>query len=517
MEEPTNMDPSPGTVLHGHEHGAAPPPVPPPPPVAGAPSESNPFPQTWTGPQPSWATKSDKIVCVMVGLPARGKSYISRRLAQYLQFFYGVPTKVFNVGDYRRVEAQGATGDSYQDATFFDVRNEEAMRIRRKASELALADLTRWMLNVSPHRLEPAMDDLFLSGDFGCVAIFDATNSTQERRAWIVEQLRPTGAKIIFIESICNDEKRILENIMNSKVDTKATKDYRGVDVSTAVSDFQERIAKYAEVYETLTEKDLIWIKLIDGGREMSMNNIRGFLPSRIAQFLINLHVQQRTIYLSRHGQSEYNRLGKLGGDSDLTKHGHDYAIELGKWVEENVMVHPDGTPRPARMWTSSLLRTRQTAKHIPHPKIDGPNGQEWINMRLKSFRNLDEIYAGVCDGLTNEEVIEQFPEEAAQRAKDKFRYRYPRGESYTDLIARLEPIAHEIERLREPVVIIAHQAILRVLYAYFMGYPREQCIGVSVPLNTVIQLTPTSFGCEELRIRVLDRPEGEQLDPASH
>jgi hypothetical protein len=76
--------------------------------------------------------------------------------------------------------------------------------------------------------------------------------------------------KGIFIESICNDEKRILENIMNSKVDTKATKDYRGVDVSTAVSDFQERVAKYAEVYETLTEKDLIWIKLIDGGREMT-------------------------------------------------------------------------------------------------------------------------------------------------------------------------------------------------------------------------------------------------------
>ena len=35
---------------------------------------------------------------------------------------------------------------------------------------------------------------------------------------------------------------------------------------------------------------------------------------------------------------------------------------------------------------------------------------------------------------------------------------RYPRGESYTDLIARLEPIAHEMERQREPLLIVAHQ-----------------------------------------------------------
>ena len=42
---------------------------------------SNPYPQTW-GPPTSYATRSDKIVCVMVGLPARGKSYIARRLSQ---------------------------------------------------------------------------------------------------------------------------------------------------------------------------------------------------------------------------------------------------------------------------------------------------------------------------------------------------------------------------------------------------------------------------------------------------
>lgn len=84
-------------------------------------------------------------------------------------------------------------------------------------------------------------------------------------------------------------------------------------------------------------------------------------------------------------------------------------------------------------------------------------------------------------------------------------------------MIARLEPLAHELERLREPVVIVAHQAILRVLYSYFMGLPREECINVSIPLNTMIKITPTSNGCQEERTLILNHPEGEVLDPASH
>ena len=102
-------------------------------------------------------------------------------------------------------------------------------------------------------------------------------------------------------------------------------------------------------------------------------------------------------------------------------------------------------------------------------------------------------------------------------RKCDKFTYRYPRGESYADLITRLEPLAHELERAREPVVIVAHQAILRVLYAYFMGFAREECTRISIPLNTVIRIMPTSKSCEEERTVVLAHPKGEQLDPASH
>lgn len=41
---------------------------------------------------------------------------------------------------------------------------------------------------------------------------------------------------------------------------------------------------------------------------------------------------------------------------------------------------------------------------------------------------------------------------------QDKLAYRYPRGESYLDVIARLEPMILEMERHREPLLIISHQ-----------------------------------------------------------
>ncbi|KAI6857090.1 hypothetical protein KC334_g22142, partial [Hortaea werneckii] len=47
-----------------------------------------------------------KLVIVMVGLPARGKSYITKKLARYLNWLQH-DTTIFNVGERRRVAAGG--------------------------------------------------------------------------------------------------------------------------------------------------------------------------------------------------------------------------------------------------------------------------------------------------------------------------------------------------------------------------------------------------------------------------
>jgi broad specificity phosphatase PhoE len=47
---------------------------------------------------------------------------------------------------------------------------------------------------------------------------------------------------------------------------------------------------------------------------------------------------------------------------------------------------------------------------------------------------------------------------------------------------------------------VIAHQAVIRALYAYFTDVPAEECPRVPVPLHGVIELTPRAYGCEERR-----------------
>jgi hypothetical protein len=79
------------------------------------------------------------LVIAMVGLPARGKSYIVKMLRRYL-VWNGYEAEVFNVGSYRR--KMGLAG---ADATFFASSNADASR---KRDELALAvqqDMYRWL------------------------------------------------------------------------------------------------------------------------------------------------------------------------------------------------------------------------------------------------------------------------------------------------------------------------------------------------------------------------------------
>ncbi|MED6252603.1 hypothetical protein ATANTOWER_014091, partial [Ataeniobius toweri] len=76
---------------------------------------------------------------VMVGLPARGKTYISKKLTRYLNWI-GVSTKVFNVGQYRREATR-----SYNSYEFFKPDNAEAMKIRNACVNTALEDVCDYL------------------------------------------------------------------------------------------------------------------------------------------------------------------------------------------------------------------------------------------------------------------------------------------------------------------------------------------------------------------------------------
>jgi broad specificity phosphatase PhoE/predicted kinase len=403
-----------------------------------------------------------KIAFVMVGLPARGKTFIARKIARYLSWL-GNKTGVFNVGSYRRARL-----GSHQHHSFFDPRNETGHNARRDVALAALDDMLAFLR------------------DGGDIAIYDATNNTRERRALVRARCAAAGLQVVFVESICNDPAIIGANIRATKA---RSPDYEGVPEEEAVRDFRMRIAHYESAYEEVGEDEGRFVKIIDVGRKMVLHRIEGYLLARVVHYLLNLHVQPRSVWLTRHGESAFNVLGRIGGDAPLSDTGRVYARTLASVVQErmgpNVVV-----------WTSTLHRTIETADALGLP--------------FRTWRALDEVDAGVCDGMTYEEISEAMPLEYEARGADKFRYRYPRGESYQDVIQRLEPVIFELERERAPVLIIGHQAVLRALYAYMMDRPPQECPFVSIPLHTILELEPTAYGCDERRIDLPPTP----LDP---
>jgi broad specificity phosphatase PhoE/predicted kinase len=409
--------------------------------------------------QPLDPPSTDRLVVVMVGLPARGKTYIARKLARYLRW-QGRRARVFNVGNYRR-ERLGAQ----QPADFFDPTNPEGVEARRQMAQAALDDMLGWLERE------------------GEVGIYDATNSTRERRAWVRAACEAHGCRVLFVESVCDDPDVLEHNVRETKL---RSPDYQEVDPERAVADFHRRIAMYARAYEPVAEPDASWVRIVDAGRQLHVNQLQGYLPSRIVPFLMNLHLSPRTIWLTRHGESAFNPQDRIGGNPDLTGRGRAYGDALRSFFAERA-------PDDLIVWTSTLHRTRQTA--------------ERMGRKYRPWKPLDEIDAGLFDGMTYAQVRATAPDEYMARAQDKLRYRYPRGESYLDVLQRLDPVLIELERQRRPVLIVAHNAVIRGLYAYFADEPAERVPHLDVPLHTLIELTPRAYGAAEERHRL--RVEG--------
>ena len=49
----------------------------------------------------------------------------------------------------------------------------------------------------------------------------------------------------------------------------------------------------------------------------------------------------------------------------------------------------------------------------------------------------------------------------------------------------------------QENIVLIAHQAVLRGILAYFLDKPLSELPYIKVPLHTLIKITPVASGCE--------------------
>ncbi|XP_077429915.1 6-phosphofructo-2-kinase/fructose-2,6-bisphosphatase 2-like isoform X4 [Vanacampus margaritifer] len=361
---------------------------------------------------------------------------------------------VFNLGVYRREAVR-----AYKSYDFFRHDNEEAMKIRKQCALVALQDVK-----------------VYLTDEGGQIAVFDATNTTRERRDLIQAFVKENAFKVFFVESVCDDPEVIAANIMEVKV---SSPDYPERHRERVMDDFLKRIECYKVTYQPLDpddyDKDLSFIKVMNVGRRFLVNRVQDYIQSKIVYYLMNIHVHSHSIYLCRHGESHHNVEGRIGGDAELSPRGKQFACALRKFIEEHEL-------SDLKVWTSQLRRTIQTAEELVVP--------------YEQWKILNEIDAGVCEEMTYEMIQRAFPEEFALRDQDKYHYRYPGGESYQDLVQRLEPVIMELER-QGNVLVVCHQAVMRCLLAYFLDKSAEDLPYMKCPLHTVLKLTPVAYGCK--------------------
>ncbi|KAK7021192.1 6PF2K domain-containing protein [Favolaschia claudopus] len=447
-----------------------------------------------------------KILIVTVGLPARGKTHISRALERYLRWT-GVKTQVVSLGDYRRKTLGGAQ-KLPPDYFTLGEKTEATKALRVKIS--GGCEQTIW--------------DYF--GDGGQVVIYDANNGTRAARHALAERFDKEGVHVVMLESLCDNPDIIERNIRSVKI---SSPDYRGWDPDKAVEDYWSRIHDHEKYYEPVEETTWPYIRIINVGEKIMVNNIQGYLQSRIVFFLMNIHTRYRTIYFARSGQSLIEHSFKA--DSDLSPAGWEYGERLKEFVLERR--RKQGlSDRRLVIWTSTRRRAHHTAwpflataqasaasapevSTITVPEPTSPDSlttatrisSPALNVKVVEKQQMSEINPGIWDGLSPDQARKYFPDDWERFSKDPYAFRAPRAESYHDLSVRLEPVLIELEREQEDLLIIGHASVIRCLLAYLIGLPASEIPAIEIARGDLLEVVPASYGVHSQAFHFWDGP----------
>lgn len=433
------------------------------------------------------------LVVVMVGLPARGKSFISRKVERFLRWT-SASTRSFNVGKYRR-DAVDPSRSGRSD--FFNTQNSCAMAARDRVVLLALEDVLRFL------------------DEGGKFAILDATNSTTQRRRMLAEKVSMHHRRygMIFVETICSDPE-----VVNANMLTKArlSPDFADMSEKDALEDLKARIANYDAAYETVKDSEGAYIKLFDMSSKIMANHCYGRVAKSILPYLMAIHIGSRPIWLVRAGAGERAKAPQVNHDriSQLSEEGRKFAAELGAFVRQRAKRYWEEADKPAEhtlVLTSTMNRAVDTAQCAAleserratlNPIDKGVIGEGWWDVEC------------TWDVPPWEEVEQRHPVFMAQWRQNPLTCQFPGGESYKDVLVRLESLLIDVEMCTRPVLIVSHVTILQLMLAYFKGIPVEDAWKLPVAKNVVFEVIPTSGGSFQHEEHKLDSSREGRLKP---
>jgi probable phosphoglycerate mutase len=161
------------------------------------------------------------------------------------------------------------------------------------------------------------------------------------------------------------------------------------------------------------------------------------------------------TIYYLRHGETEWNALGRLQGvrDIPLNAHGCGQAVQAAGILAG--LFARDGCDKAKLAYVSSPLGRARETMELVRGKLDLPPAGYALDARLR------EIGYGVWEGLTLAQSEAADPEIYARRLADKWTVAPAGGETYAEVQVRVRDWYNS---LTADTVTVAHGGTARAL-----------------------------------------------------
>lgn len=175
-------------------------------------------------------------------------------------------------------------------------------------------------------------------------------------------------------------------------------------------------------------------------------------------------------IYLLRHGETEWNKEGRLQGqkDSFLTARGREQAQQLGRVLGSRFGL------RELTMHVSPLGRARETAA-ILRQYLSGP--EPVIDSRLQ------EMTLGRWEGLTRTEVNARWNGVIGGDANVEWWFLAPGGETYEHFRERVRSWLAE---QKGTVIAVSHGITTRMIRGEYLGLSRKERLSLPVPHGVI-------------------------------
>lgn len=158
-------------------------------------------------------------------------------------------------------------------------------------------------------------------------------------------------------------------------------------------------------------------------------------------------------LFLVRHGETDWNREGRLQGGQDIPLNalGREQAAEAARRLRA---LTPDFAQ--SGYVASPMQRARETMTIL----------RRELGLPPEDFRTEDrlrELTFGAWEGFTWREVRKAERELAQARERDKWGFVPPGGESYRMLAERIRPV---LEGLAADTVMVSHGGVARAVLA---------------------------------------------------